>query len=94
MQITLEIPDAVAEQIGAADPQFARDLLQAFAFDAYRAGKLSGWQVRQMLGIETRWDLDRLLKEAGIYREYTAEELEQDYQNARWTRERIEKSQA
>ena len=61
----------------------ARQVLEAFAIDSYRSGKLTGWQTRQFLGLETRFEMDVLLKGAGVFREYTAEELERDFESSR-----------
>jgi predicted HTH domain antitoxin len=80
MQVTIELPDDLADQIRRASGDVARRVLEAFAIDSYRSGKLSGWQVRQLLGLETRFELDALLKRAGVFREYSAEELEGDYE--------------
>ena len=44
---------------------------------------LTGWQVRLLLGLRNRMDLDSFLKKAGVYREYTFDELERDFQNSR-----------
>ncbi|MBZ5617482.1 MAG: UPF0175 family protein [Acidobacteriia bacterium] len=83
MEVTIELPDEIADQIRNASGDVARRVLEAFAIDSYRSGKLTGWQVRQVLRLQTRFDLDALLKRAGVFREYTAEELERDYEASR-----------
>ena len=83
MQVTIELPDNLAEQILKTSGDVSRRVLEAFALDSYRCGKLTGWQVRQLLGLQTRFELDSLLKAAGIFREYTAEELERDFEASR-----------
>ena len=83
MEVTIELPDEIADQIRNASGDVARRVLEAFAIDSYRSGKLTGWQVRQVLRLETRFELDALLKRAGVFREYTAEELESDYEASR-----------
>ena len=83
MQVTIELPDDLANQIQNASGDVARRVLEAFAIDSYRSGKLTGWQVRQVLRLENRFELDALLKRAGVFREYTAEELERDYEASR-----------
>jgi Uncharacterised protein family (UPF0175) len=80
MQVTIELPDDLADQVRKASGDVARRVLEAFAIDSYRSAKLSGWQVRQLLGLETRFELDALLKRAGVFREYAAGELESDYE--------------
>ena len=80
MQVTIELPDQLAEQIRNSSGDVARRILEAFAVESYRSGQLTAWQVRQLLALDTRFELDALLKSAGVFREYSAEELERDYQ--------------
>ena len=83
MQVIIELPDELADQIRKTSGDVARRVLEAFAIDSYRSGKLTGWQARQLLGLETRFELDALLRRAGVFREYTAEELERDFESSR-----------
>lgn len=83
MQVTIDLRDELADQIRKTSGDVARIILEAFAIDSYRSGQLSGGQVRQLLGLETRFELDALLKRAGVFREYTAEELERDFDASR-----------
>jgi hypothetical protein len=83
MQVTIELPDELADQIRKTSGDVGRIILEAFAIDGYRSGKLTGGQVRQLLGRGTRFELDALLKRAGVFREYTAEELERDFEASR-----------
>ena len=85
MQVTVELPDSVAEQLRASTHDIARRMLEAFAIDGYRSGALTGRQIREMLGLKTRVDLDPFLKRAGVFREYAAEELESDFRSSRET---------
>ena len=83
MQVTIELPDELADQIRKTSGDVARRVLEAFAIDSYRSAKLTGRQVRQLLGLETRFALDTLLRQAGVFREYTAEEIERDFESSR-----------
>src|SRR5439155_27006696 len=83
MQVTIELPDELAVEIQKTSGDVARRLLEAFAIDSYRSGKLTGCQARQLLGLETRFELDALLTRAGVFREYTAEELQRDFESSR-----------
>ena len=78
MQVTIELPDDLADEIRKTSR-----VVEAFAIDSYRSGKLTGWQVRKLLRLETRFELEALLKRAGVFREYTPEELERDYEASR-----------
>ncbi len=50
MQITFEVPDDLAAQLTPADQDPARTALEAIAIEAYRAHRLTGYQLRQLLG--------------------------------------------
>jgi hypothetical protein len=83
MQITIELPDELAEQIQRNSGDIGRRMLEALAAEGYRSGALTGRQIRQLLGLKNRYELDAFLKQAGIFREYSAAELEHDYQMSR-----------
>jgi hypothetical protein len=78
MQVTLDIPDNLAEQLIAAGKDPSREALEAFAVDGYRTRRLTESEVRQMLGYETRMQVHALLKEHNVYLDYTMETLQQD----------------
>jgi predicted HTH domain antitoxin len=82
MQVTIELPDELADQIRKTSGDVARRVLEAFAIDSYRSGRVTGRQARQLLGLETRFELDTFLRRAGVFREYTAEELERDFESS------------
>ena len=83
MQVTVELPDSLANQLQSDGTSLPRRLLESFAIEGYRSGTLTGRQVREILGLKSRFDLDPFLKRAGVCREYTAEELESDFQSSR-----------
>ena len=57
--------------------------METIAVEAYRSGQLTTLQVREMLGYETAMELDALLRRASVWRDYTEQELEQDYEVSR-----------
>lgn len=63
----------------------ARAALEAWGVEAYRNGRVSAFQLRQLLGIRSRWDLDAFLKEYGVF-DYTLEEFESDLEAIRAAR--------
>lgn len=77
MRITVEIPDELARQIAALGGDPARALLENFAVESYRAGKMTMEQIRQLLGFGTRMQVDAFLQTHQVY-DYTVEELEKD----------------
>lgn len=77
MHISLEIPDELAPALTTPGQDPARAALEAWGLEAYRQRRLSGYQLRTLLGLPSRWDLHALLKERQISM-YTLEDLEQD----------------
>jgi len=74
VQITVELPDDLGQRADAA-----RAALEALAIEGYRSGALSSYQTRQLLGFETRFELDGFLKQHGIWeRAYSVEDLKRD----------------
>lgn len=78
MQVTIELPEDLAQQLQEKWGDVPRHLLETAAVEGYRSGELTRYQVRLMLAFETRMEVDAFLKEAGIYRDYTETDLEED----------------
>jgi hypothetical protein len=76
MQITIEISDDLAATLAASGQAPGRAALEAIALEAYRQQRLSGYQLRTLLGISSRYELDGFLKERQVY-DYTLEDFEQ-----------------
>jgi len=83
LQVTIELPDDLAEQIQKSTGDIGRRMLEAFAVESYRSGSITGRQIQQLLGLKDRFELDAFLKRAGVFREYSAEELALDYEASR-----------
>jgi hypothetical protein len=77
MNVTLPIPDDLAARLGTSD-DLARRALEAFALEEYRAGRLTRPELRRLLGLPTRYDLDGFLKARGIFEDYTLADLERE----------------
>jgi uncharacterized protein UPF0175 len=88
MQITLELPDDVAQGLEAQVKNLPRALLESFALEGYRSGTLTEEQVRRILGYGTRMQVHGFLKEHGVYLNYGLEDMEQDMETLRQLRER------
>jgi hypothetical protein len=74
MQITAQLPDELP-----LPPNPARAALEDFAIEGYRSGMLSTYQIRLLLGFETRFELDDFLKQHEVWeRAYSVEDLEKD----------------
>jgi hypothetical protein len=63
MQLTLRIPDDVAERLAAAE---------------YKHGRLTKPDLRRLLGFETSDQIDTFLREHDVWIEFTKEDLERE----------------
>lgn len=77
MQVTIEIPDAVVAQLKLNGGTMSRELLEAFAVEAYRSEKLSRGQVSELLGLNF-WETEEFLRKRGAFLHYDLNDLEQD----------------
>ena len=77
MKIVISIPEEFAAQLIRAGQDPSRAALEALALEAYRERRMTGYQLRTLLGIPSRFDLDALLKEHKIAK-YTIEDFEHD----------------
>ena len=74
MQITVDLPDDLAQRV---DP--GREAVEALAIEGYRAGSLSAFQTRKLLGFETRDELEGFLKRHEVWEHaYSIEDMEKD----------------
>ncbi len=80
MQITIEIPEDVARQMEAKWGNLRQRTLETLAVEGYRSGVITAGQVRRMLNLSCRYEVDGFLKERGAYLDYTEADLEQDIQ--------------
>jgi Uncharacterised protein family (UPF0175) len=94
MQVTLEIPDPIAEQLTAAGEGPKRLALEALAIEGYRSRRLSEFQIRHLLGFATRMDVHGFLKQHEAYLHYSLADLEQDDETARRVRSQMEAEQS
>ena len=65
-----------------------RALLESFALEGYRSGKLTEEQIRRILGFGTRTQVHGFLKDHGVYLNYGLDDLELDIETVRKLRER------
>ena len=89
MQITVNVPDDLAAPLLPAGEDPARAALQALALQAFRERRLTGYQLRTLLGISSRYELDGFLKEHAIEK-YTAEDFEQDLETLSKSCDKVE----
>ena len=83
MEITLNLPEDVAEGLAGKWEDLPRAALESLALEGYRAGALTLAQVRRLLGFGSLAEVDGFLKQHGVYLEYTLDELDRDTANSR-----------
>lgn len=77
MQVTLEIPDSIAQQLPSAPAEREARLLLELAVALYGKGTLSLAQGAEVAGL-SRMDFGFEVGERGIARHYGADELAED----------------
>jgi hypothetical protein len=82
MDVHLEIPEEFARPLAADAKGLARVALEALAAEGVRSGKLTVYQARRLLGIESRYEMDGLLKAHGVFLDLTIEGVQKDRQAA------------
>jgi hypothetical protein len=81
--ITIARPDELSAVLAAPGQDLSRAAFEALTLEAYREHKISAAQLRQLLGYETRMEVDAFLKSHGVELEYTLEDLERDRETHR-----------
>ena len=78
MDVCINVPDDVVQQMQTRWSDLSRGMLEVLAVEAYRAGVITETEVQRMLNLPSRWEVDRFLKDAQAYIDYTDADLEQD----------------
>jgi hypothetical protein len=81
MNVTVEIPDEIAKRLPAQDT-ISRELLEAYAAEAYRSERLSRHQVGVLLGLD-RWQTENFLAKRNALRPFTKEDYELELRSQR-----------
>ena len=77
MPITITLPDDLAAALLPPGQEPMRAALEAIALEAYRQRRITGYQLRRLLGIDSSYELDGFLKQHEVY-DYTIEDFEHD----------------
>jgi len=85
MQITLDLPEDIVQELRSKWKELPRAALESLALEAYRSHALTAAQLRRLLGFETRMQVDGFLKEHEVY-DFTAADFEQDRETLRQLR--------
>jgi len=76
MEVRMNIPDHIAEQLQPNGGDMSRLALEALAMEGYRREALSLGEVAELLGLSV-YEADGFLKERGIESLLTSEDLEE-----------------
>jgi Uncharacterised protein family (UPF0175) len=76
MNVTVQIPDDLARRLTEAGGDLSRRALEAFALEEFKSGHVTKPELGQLLGYETRAELDGFLKAHAVFEEYTLDDLE------------------
>jgi hypothetical protein len=77
LHLDLEIPDDLATRLGALNV-LSRRALSAFALEEYKSQRISKAELRNLLGIETHYELDGFLKSHNVWIEYSPADAHRD----------------
>jgi len=78
MQVAIEPPRDIAQDLRAKWKDLSRHALEAIALEGYRSGALTESQLRRVLGFETRLEVNSFLRDRGVYYNYSPSELDQE----------------
>jgi hypothetical protein len=87
MQITLELPEDIAQGLESKWKDLSRAAPESLALEAYRFRARTAAQLRRLPGFETRVQVDAFLKQHAIY-DFTAEDFGHDRETLRRLRAR------
>jgi predicted HTH domain antitoxin len=83
MRVEVTIPDELGKSLPDDSGELTRAVIEALALEAYRAKRISEYQLRLVLGLPSRFDVHRFLKEHAVPLNYSLEDLEQDIETSR-----------
>jgi hypothetical protein len=78
MQVTLEIPEPLAKDLGDSPETVGRKFIEEYALNGYRAQKLTHYQVQLLLGLSGWSATEKFLRENGAPLHYGMKDLEED----------------
>jgi len=79
MQVTVDIPDELAELMASDRNELPRRMVEDAALGAYCRDAISRSDLQALLGFETGWELDGFLKQRGVeHGSYSGQDLMED----------------
>jgi hypothetical protein len=86
MQITLNLPEDIAQGLETKWKDLPRAALESLALEGFRSHALTAAQLRRLLGFDTRLQVDAFLKEHEVF-DFTTADFEQDRETLRQARD-------
>jgi Uncharacterised protein family (UPF0175) len=86
VQLTLYLPDELVDRLAIAPDSMSRHVLETLTVAAYQAERITSAEVRRILGLASRWEVDGFLKAHGAYLHYDEVDLAQDLDTLRQLR--------
>ena len=77
VQVTVDLPEGIADAFGNTAEVRGRTLLEDAAMEAYREGRLSHRQVGRALGLDY-WQTEDFFRKRGVPLNYSVADLEAD----------------
>jgi DNA-directed RNA polymerase specialized sigma24 family protein len=77
MQITIDLPDEIAQHLSQSISNLPRRTLESLVAQAYRDELLTHAEIGRILNL-SRWDVDSFLHQAKAYLHYDETDLEHD----------------
>jgi post-segregation antitoxin (ccd killing protein) len=75
-QLTVQIPDDLAQRLSASGVDLSRRALEAWAADEYRKGFLYKTDLWRLFGFQTSGQIDAFLKAHDVYETYSVKDIE------------------
>ena len=86
MSVQIEIPDSV---FSLPAGEVSRQVLETVALEGFKSGQLSTYQVRKMLGFESRFQVHKFVADHGIpWVDYSVDEAKQEIEMLQELRKR------
>jgi len=78
MELTVQLPDDVAQRLSESGGDLSRRALEALVAEEFRQGHLTKLDLRRLLGFETGDQIDTFLRAHEVWIEYGLEDLERE----------------
>ena len=82
VEVQISLPEEIAVTIQNGG-DLSRRLLEMAALEGFKSGQLTTAQLQQMLGFESRFDVDGFLKDHDVFFEYSPEDLAHEEETSR-----------